>query len=124
MQKKNEANFVGYLAATASADTLLHYSTYLDLFLHTQRNLYIADSAKAKYFSKQLLPQVKADLKELKAFNEAHQSPLEPQPGPGILPVDGTRVLGWCRCPKPGTANPRSARQCSVQHSPVCPHHP
>ena len=76
--KENEANFVGYLAATASADTLLHYSTYLDLFLYTQRNLYIADSAKAKYFSKQLLPQVKADLKELKAFNEAHQSVLEP----------------------------------------------
>jgi hypothetical protein len=76
--KENEANFVGYLAAAASTDTLLHYSTYLDLYLYAQKNLYIADSGMAKHFSKQLLPQVKDDLKELRAFYEAHQSPLEP----------------------------------------------
>lgn len=76
--KENEANFVGYLAASSSTDTLLHYSTYLDLYLYAQKNLYIADSGQAKHFSKQLLPQVKDDLKELRAFNEAHQSPLEP----------------------------------------------
>lgn len=76
--KENEANFVGYLAGSSSTDTLLHYSTYLDLYLYAQRNLYAADSNIAKHFSKQLLPQVKDDLKELRAFNEAHQSPLEP----------------------------------------------
>ncbi|MBL0356842.1 MAG: DUF3810 domain-containing protein [Chitinophagaceae bacterium] len=76
--KENEANFVGYLAAAASPDTLLHYSVYLDLFLYTQRNLFYADSAMTKSLSEQLLPEVKADLKEWKKFNEAHQSPLEP----------------------------------------------
>lgn len=76
--KENEANFVGYLAATNSSDTLFHYSVYLDMYLYTQRNLFILDSTKAKYFSKQLIPAVKADLTELKKFNEAHQSPLEP----------------------------------------------
>ncbi len=76
--KENEANFVGYLAAASSADTLFQYSVYLDLYMYAQRNLFMLDSTKAKYFSKQLIPGVKADLKELKKFNEAHQSPVEP----------------------------------------------
>lgn len=76
--KENEANFVGYLAAAASTDTLLNYSVYLDLFLYTQRNLFDADSASTKRFSSQLLPQVKADLLEWKKFNKAHRSPIEP----------------------------------------------
>jgi len=76
--KENEANFVGYLAAAASKDSILHYSVYLDLFLYTQRNLFNVDSAMTKHFSKQLLPEVKADLLEWKKFNAAHRSPLEP----------------------------------------------
>jgi hypothetical protein len=76
--KENEANFVGYLAAAASKDTLLHYSVYLDLFLYTQRNLYQVDSAASRRFSKQLLPAVEADLEEWRKFSKAHQSPLEP----------------------------------------------
>ena len=76
--KENEANFVGYLAASASTDTLFHYSVYLDLYMYAQHNLFMLDSVKAKYFSKQLIPSVKTDLKELKTFAEAHQSPLEP----------------------------------------------
>ncbi|MEP6616658.1 MAG: DUF3810 domain-containing protein, partial [Ginsengibacter sp.] len=32
--KEDEANFVGYLAATSSQDTLFQYSTYFDLFLY------------------------------------------------------------------------------------------
>ena len=76
--KENEANFVGYLAAAASPDTLFHYSVYLDMFLYAQRNLYDADSAAAKSFAKQLLPEVKADLKEWKLFNERHRNPVEP----------------------------------------------
>jgi len=76
--KENEANFVGYLVASASADTLLRYSAYLEMYMYAQGNLYFADSARAKYFSKKLLPEVKADLKELKDFNNAHHSPFEP----------------------------------------------
>lgn len=76
--KENEANFVGYLAAAASNDSLLHYSVYLDLFLYTQRNLFDADSAAIKRFSGRLLPEVRDDLLAWKKFNQAHRSPLEP----------------------------------------------
>jgi len=76
--KENEANFVGYLAAKESADTAFHYSVYLDLFLYAQRSLYFADSASAKRFGKNLSPLVKADLAELRNFNEKHLNPFEP----------------------------------------------
>lgn len=76
--KENEANFVGYLAAAASKDSILLYSTYLDLFLYADRNLYAVDSSAAKLFAHQLLPAVKADLKELSDFNRRHQNPIEP----------------------------------------------
>lgn len=76
--KENEANFVAYLVASASTDTLLRYSTYFEMYLYAQSNLYFADSASAKYFSKKLIPAVKADIRELKDFNFAHQSPFEP----------------------------------------------
>jgi hypothetical protein len=76
--KENEANFVGYLAAAASKDTLFRYSVYLNLFLYADRNLYSVDSAAAKSLAHQLLPSVKADLKELSDFNRRHQNPVEP----------------------------------------------
>lgn len=76
--KENEANFVGYLAAASSKDSLFLYSTYLDLFLYAGRNLYAVDSAAARLMTHQLLPSVKADLKELSDFNRRHQNPVEP----------------------------------------------
>jgi hypothetical protein len=76
--KENEANFVGYLSATASKDSAFLYSAYLDLFLYADRNLYNVDSATARSLARQLLPAVKADLKELSDFNRRHQNPFEP----------------------------------------------
>src|SRR6218665_3556992 len=38
--KEMEANFVGYLTARASEDTLFYYSVYLDLFTYANRNLF------------------------------------------------------------------------------------
>lgn len=76
--KEDEANFVGYLAAAASTDSFFNYSVYLDLFLYAQRNLFESDSMAVSAFSKQLLPQVKADLKEWKIFNDRHRNPAEP----------------------------------------------
>jgi hypothetical protein len=76
--KEMEANFVGYLAASASKDTLLHYSVYFDLFLYSNRNLFMVDSSAARSFSKQLLPEVKADIKEWREFNIRHKNPVEP----------------------------------------------
>ena len=76
--KEDEANFVGYLAAIASTDTLFHYSAYLDLFLYTQRNLYKTDSLVVKDFASRLIPEVKADLYEWRQFNKRHKNPVEP----------------------------------------------
>lgn len=76
--KEQEANFVGYLAATSSRDTLFHYSTYLDLFIYANRQLFFLDSVAAKEFTKQLLPEVKADIAEWRKFSEKYKSPLEP----------------------------------------------
>jgi Protein of unknown function (DUF3810) len=76
--REMEANFVGYLAATASNDTSVLYSVYLDLFMYSNRNLYGTDSTAAREYSKQLSEPVKQDLKEWRAFNRKHKSPLEP----------------------------------------------
>ncbi len=76
--KEMEANFVGYLAVSASRDTLLLYSVYLDLFMYCNRNLFMSDSVAAKALGKQLIPAVKADLKEWKAFNKKYRNPIEP----------------------------------------------
>ena len=76
--KESEANFVGYLAATASKDPAFHYSAYLDLFLYANGNLYYTDSLAAKAFAKQLLPAVKSDLKEWRQFTIRHRNPIEP----------------------------------------------
>lgn len=76
--KEMEANFVGYLAASASTDTLFQYSVYLDLFIYSNRNLYHSDSASASGFARQLLPEIKDDLAEWRAFNRRHKNPVEP----------------------------------------------
>lgn len=76
--KENEANFVGYLAASNSADTAFRYSVYLDLYLYAQRNLYNADSTAAKVISSKMLPQVKEDLLLLRQFYKKYRNPLEP----------------------------------------------
>src|SRR5665647_1824468 len=55
--KENEANFVGFLAAVNAADTLFYYSTYLDLFMYTNREVYYSDSVYAKQSLGLLLPQ-------------------------------------------------------------------
>ena len=76
--KEMEANFVGYLAASASDDTLFHYSVYLDLFFYSNRNLYSMDSVAAKTYSKQLSPAVMADINEWRRFVRNHKNPIEP----------------------------------------------
>lgn len=76
--KEMEANFVGYLSATASKDSLLLYSVYLDLFMYSNRNLFSTDSISAKNYREQLSPAVVSDLKEWKKFSLEHRSPIEP----------------------------------------------
>ena len=76
--KENEANFVGYLAAVNSNDTLFLYSAYLDLFMYTNREVYYSDSVYAKQSLELLLPQVKNDIIEWRKFSMAHTSFMEP----------------------------------------------
>lgn len=81
--KENEANSVGYIAALHSGDTLLLYSTYFDLYNYASRALYFqammqTDTMLIKDYTNRLLPQVKNDIKEMRAFNNSHRSPLEP----------------------------------------------
>jgi hypothetical protein len=76
--KEMEANFVAYLAAKQSADTLLQYSVYLDLFMYSNRNLYATDSTAANVYRKQLSPEVMKDLQEWRDFNNRHRNPIEP----------------------------------------------
>lgn len=76
--KEDEANFVGYLAASNSADPRFHYSTYLDLFLYANRELYSTDSVLSKTYFDLLSPDVKGDIEVWRQFNRAHQSFIEP----------------------------------------------
>jgi len=76
--KEMEANFVGYLAASNSNDWRFQYSVYLDLFLYSNRSLFGIDSASAKTYAQQLLPEIKIDLKEWREFNRRHKNPVEP----------------------------------------------
>lgn len=76
--KEMEANFVGYLAASNSTDTLFRYSVYADLFTYANRTLYFADSTAALQYRKLLLPGVIADFIERRKFALDHRSFLEP----------------------------------------------
>jgi hypothetical protein len=76
--KENEANFVGYLAAVNSQDTLFHYSTYFDLFIYANREVFYFDSVSSHEALLQLIPEVKDDIRELRKFNDTHESFLEP----------------------------------------------
>lgn len=72
--KEDEANFAGYLAASSSSDTLFQYSTYLDLFLYANHEIYFIDSVAAKHAFTQLSPGVKSDMKEWRDFLIKHRN--------------------------------------------------
>ncbi len=76
--KENEANFVGYLAAVNSHDTLFHYSAYFNLFLYANREVFYFDSLSAKNALQKLIPGVKNDILQLRQFDLDHRNFLEP----------------------------------------------
>jgi len=76
--KEDEANFSGYLAAANSHDTLFQYSTYLDLFVYANREVYYFDSTTSRQAVIQLIPEVKQDLLEWKRFNQKYTNFFEP----------------------------------------------
>jgi hypothetical protein len=76
--KENEASFVGYLAAVNSNDTLFHYSTYLDLYIYANREVFYFDSVASKQSFSLLAPAVKKDVEEWMQFTLSHRSFIEP----------------------------------------------
>ncbi|MBX3255095.1 MAG: DUF3810 domain-containing protein [Chitinophagaceae bacterium] len=76
--KENEANFVGYIVATASGDPQFMYSAYFDLFLYANRSLYHTDSVTAIMLMQQLAPAVKEDLTTLRQYYKKYENPVEP----------------------------------------------
>ncbi len=75
---ESEANFVGYLAAVHSTDTLFHYSTYFDLFNYANNELYVRDSIAAKNNYRQLDTLVKKDVAELQEYWRKSDNVVEP----------------------------------------------
>ena len=71
---ESEANFVGFLAATHSSDTLMQYSSYLDMFLYAWGNLRAVDSTAAKDFGSKLHDGIKRDLKTYRDYVKAHRT--------------------------------------------------
>lgn len=76
--RENEANFVGYLAASSSDDPLLKYSVYLDLFIYANRSLNRADSVLARIHRNSLGEDVHEHLEEWSEFSRRHRNPVEP----------------------------------------------
>ena len=81
--KENEANSVGYLAALYSGDSLLLYSTYFDLYNYAAREFALQsfikkDTVAFHELKAQLIPAVKADIKEMYDFFRRHKNPVEP----------------------------------------------
>ncbi len=75
---ESEANFVAYLAAVSSPDTLFRYSTYFDLFNYANKELFSKDSAAAKNNYKKLDPLVKNDVEELRQYLRKSDNAIEP----------------------------------------------
>ena len=71
---ESEANFVGFLAANSSSDTLMQYSSYLDMFLYAWGNLKAVDSIAAKQIGEQVHTGIKRDLNTYRTFIKNHRT--------------------------------------------------
>ncbi len=76
--KENEASFVAFLAITQSGDQLFLYSTYLDLFIFANRELYLHNRKEAIKMTELLIPEVKKDIEEWRKFSLRYSNPVEP----------------------------------------------
>lgn len=74
---ESEANFVGFLAASNSTDTLMQYSAYLEMFLYAWSRLYYSDSTQARQLLQELHPSVRNDIRIIRDFNRKYQGWLQ-----------------------------------------------
>jgi hypothetical protein len=75
--KESEANFIGYLAAMHSGDSVMQYSANLEMFLYANRALRRFDSTLAKQNMERLSPRIKKDLADYKVFAEKYYGPVD-----------------------------------------------
>ena len=75
--KESEANFIGYLAAMNSGDSVLKYSANLEMFLFANRALRRFDSTLANQNMERLSPRIKKDLADYKVFAEKYYGPVD-----------------------------------------------
>jgi hypothetical protein len=76
--KEEEANFCGFLVTKSSPDPVFRYSVYVELYLYSASELYMLDSTAFIPFRESLKPEVRKDLRDLKAFYRKYQNPFEP----------------------------------------------
>jgi hypothetical protein len=76
--KEEEANFCGFLATKSSSDPAFRYSIYVDLYLYFASALSELDSTAVIPYRESLKPDVRQDLRDLKAFYTKYQNPFEP----------------------------------------------
>jgi hypothetical protein len=76
--KEEEANFCGFLTTKSSSNPAFRYSVYVDLYLYAASALYGLDSTAYIPYRAALKPDVRQDLRDLKAFYDKYQNPLEP----------------------------------------------
>ena len=76
--KENEANFLGYLAASSSPDAYARYSAATFGLGHCLAQLQVLDSTAFDSLVARMHPGVKRNFQESREFWESYQNPLEP----------------------------------------------
>lgn len=65
---EDEANFVGYLAASHSQDNVFLYAIYLDLYEYAASELYVRDSVQYNATRQSLDTLVRKDIRDIRLF--------------------------------------------------------
>jgi hypothetical protein len=74
---EEEANFVGYLAATQLSDSRFRYAANFEMFLYTVGHLSRQDSTLTKEIWSRTVPGVKADYKAIGEFYRQYKGPVD-----------------------------------------------
>ncbi|MDU8886577.1 DUF3810 domain-containing protein [Yeosuana sp. MJ-SS3] len=75
---ENEANFIGFLAATNHDNIYFKYSGYTFGLRHCLNEIYMRDEALYEELVETVNPGILKNYKEVRDFWEAHQNPFEP----------------------------------------------
>ncbi len=78
MQKKKRRIFADFLPPNLPGIRLSVIPVYVDLYLYSASALYALDSTAFIPYRESLNPDVRQDLRDLKAFYRKYQNPLEP----------------------------------------------